>query len=87
MRFSILAATIAAVVAHDSEYIQLEAQLVAPEAPDAKEYQKASYYKRVKDPNVRARYTNAMDKCKAHSNPKKRYACFKRNWNLFKPHR
>ena len=28
-----------------------------------------------------------MDRCRGHSNPKKRYRCFKRNWNLFKPHR
>lgn len=28
-----------------------------------------------------------MDRCRGHSNAKKRYKCFKRNWNLFKPHR
>jgi hypothetical protein len=84
MRFAFLAATIAAVVAKvDSEFVELE----APEAPDNTEYQKASYYARVKDPLVRARYKGAMDKCKGHSNAKKRYQCFKRNWNLFKPHR
>lgn len=85
MRFAFLAATIVAVVAcnDDAEYVQLE----APEAPDAAEFQKASYYRRVKDTNVRARYKNAMDKCKGHSNEKKRYKCFTRNWNLFKPHR
>lgn len=84
MRFALLAAYIAAVVAQEEpEYIELD----APEVPDAQEYQKASYYRRVKDPNVRARYKNAMDRCKGHSNAKKRYQCFKRNWNLFKPHR
>jgi hypothetical protein len=76
MRFALLAATLASVIASG-----------APEAPDAGEYQKASYYRRVKDPNVRARYKSAMDKCKGHSNEKKRYSCFKRNWDLFKPHR
>ena len=88
MRFHLLAASLAAVMAHE-EYVlvQLDNGLVEPEAPDQKEYMKASYYRRVKDPNVRARYMNAMDKCKGHSSAKKRYSCFKRNWNLFKPHR
>jgi hypothetical protein len=78
MRFAVLAATIAAVVGLET---------VAPEVPSPKEYKKASYYRRVKDPNVRSRYKAAVDKCKGHSSEKKRYECFKRNWNLFKPHR
>ena len=88
MRFHLLAATIAAVVAHEEVILlQIDNELVEPEVPDQKEYMKASYYRRVKDPNVRARYMNAMDKCKGHSSAKKRYSCFKRNWDLFKPHR
>jgi hypothetical protein len=86
MKFALLAATLAAVIAKstDDEFVNIEE---APEAPDSDEFNKASYFKRVKDPNVRARYKNAMDKCKGHSNEKKRYKCFKRNWDLFKPHR
>ena len=84
MRFTFLAATIAAVIAREDQSLAAQA---APETPDQKEYQKASYYRRVKDPFVRARYKNAMDRCRGHSNAKKRYNCFKRNWNLFKPHR
>ena len=89
MRFaSLLAATVAAVAARpdDIEFVDVDA-FKAPEVPDESEFSKASYYRRVKDPNVRARYKNAMDRCKGHSNQKKRYQCFKRNWNLFKPHR
>jgi hypothetical protein len=88
MRFFSLVATITAAAARQVEetFVDVSAFGV-PEVPDPAEFSKASYYRRVKDPNVRARFKNATDKCKGHSNPKKRYACFKRNWNLFKPHR
>ena len=89
MRFFSLVATIAAAAARhaeDYDFVDVDA-IKAPEGPDASEFTKASYYRRVKDPNVRARYKNAADRCKGHSNPKKRYQCFKRNWNLYKPHR
>merc|ERR1719313_284334 len=81
MRFTFLAAAIAAVSARvydeSNEFVDLE---------DVNPH-KASYYRRVKDPFVRARYKYAMDKCKGQLNAKKRYKCFKRNWNLYKPHR
>jgi hypothetical protein len=89
MRFFSLVATIAAAAArhHDEvDFVDID-NFKAPEVPDPAEFTKASYYRRVKDPNVRARYKNATDRCKGHSNPKKRYQCFKRNWNLYKPHR
>lgn len=84
MRFAaLLAATIAAVAAREEDFELLE----IPPVPLPSEFNKKSYYRRVKDPNVRARYKNAMDRCRGQLNEKRRYKCFKRNWNLFKPHR
>jgi hypothetical protein len=64
MRFHLLAAAIAAVVAREEVIlIQLDSEEAAPEVPTQKEFKKASYYRRVRDPNIRARYKSAMGKC------------------------
>merc|ERR1711957_228082 len=89
MRFTFIAAALLAVVAakqqqDDAQYIDMmEDDDDAPEA-NPKSHK---YMKRVKDPFVKARYKYAIDKCKGGQTEKKRYKCFKRQWNLFKPHR
>merc|ERR1719276_267043 len=84
MRFTQIAALIAAVAAKvDYDYVQI----TEPEAPSEEEFKKPSYFRRIKDPNVKARYKNANDQCKGQLNAKRRYKCFVRHWNLYKPHR
>ena len=90
MRFSLIVAAALATVAakhhHHHDFVDLTSA-GEPEPPTEKEMKSKGYRRRIKDPNVRARYKNAMDKCRGQNDDKKRYQCFKRNWNLFKPHR
>ena len=80
MRFIHLAAMLAAAAASPADWELVQG------GPDADPHA-PSYLRRVKDPQVRARFKFATDACKGQGSEKKRYACFKRNWDLYKPHR
>lgn len=50
-------------------------------------FENEDYFKYIKDPNVKARYKMARDKCAQFTDEKKKWHCFKRNWNIYKSHR
>ena len=77
----------AAATKEATEAIRADTETGVEVAPSQKKVFNKGYWRRVKDPNVRARYQNAMDNCREHHDKRKKYKCFVKNWNLFKPHR
>ena len=79
----------------DNQMVELDAEMDMGQGTDdseseeeeaskytAKEQTRATAH--VKDPNVKARFEYARDKCKNVPDKQKK-ACFKRNWRLYKP--
>lgn len=60
---------------------------VVKSLPTQKQYEDKAYIKTLKDPNVRARFNFANDKCRKYAKGEKKYKCFKKSWTLFKPHK
>ena len=99
MKFALIAALMGATLVEayeteESTLVQRDARALAQQESDdesseeeasrftAKEQGRAKSH--VADPNVKARFEYARDKCK-NVPEKKKKACFNRNWRLYKP--